>query len=312
MSTKPIKKKGTYTDKISESLGSANSYAVSTDKFDPKLLNPIPRLDARKDWGIKGTEFVGKDVWHCHEATFLTNSGIPVAGTLKFSYDSSSKDMIESKSMKLYLNSFDMCKMGGSVQEAINNYESRVEEDLTEALNTEIEVSFHPSGSHLTGQRPLTGYVDLYNIICENEDSIEITDYEAKKSHLLFTKSDDETATFSYKVATNVLRSRCRHTKQKDTGSAYIYLQTRGAELSLVSLFKEIVALREVNEFHEFCAEKLYTAIMKSKFVTECVVTLLYSRRGSLDINPVRATREDLLPQVLINTDIYTVKTQGQ
>jgi 7-cyano-7-deazaguanine reductase len=142
------------------------------------------------------------------------------------------------------------------------------------------------------------------------ELELEISDYNSEKKHIKFTPQEGILRT--YKLSTNVLRSRCRHTKQKDTGTAYIFISVQDAELDVLSLFKEIVALREVNEFHEFCAEKLHKVISSSKYVTSCMVGLLYSRRGSLDINPVRTTDITLLPEALVNTNIYTNKTQGQ
>jgi 7-cyano-7-deazaguanine reductase len=111
---------------------------------------------------------------------------------------------------------------------------------------------------------------------------------------------------------TNVLRSRCRHTKQKDTGAAYFHIITEGGIVDLQSLLEEVIALREVNEFHEFCSEKLFTALTSHPEVKDCVVMLLYSRRGSLDINPVRATRAELIPQALIDAKVYTKKAMGQ
>ena len=79
-----------------------------------------------------------------------------------------------------------------------------------------------------------------------------------------------------------------------------------------VSLFKQIVSLREVNEFHEFCAEKLFKSIMEHPDVEDCIVTLLYSRRGSLDINPIRASKPELLIEGLLDVTKYTVKAMGQ
>ena len=119
------------TDIAAKTLGTANSYAVYTTQFDASLLNPMPRSEGRKDWGIKGDEFHGWDVWHCHEATFLIDSGAPVAGTLKIKYSSDSKYMVESKSAKLYINSFDMCKMGATVEKAISAYEKQIADDLS-------------------------------------------------------------------------------------------------------------------------------------------------------------------------------------
>jgi 7-cyano-7-deazaguanine reductase len=269
----------------------------------------MPRILAREGWGIKGDEFVGFDTWHCHEATFLLNNGVPIAGTVKFVYPADSEFMVESKSAKLYMNSFDMCKMGDTVEEAIKNYEKQITADLTNAIGKEVKVKFFKSGS--SGLFPLRDYVDLYDIV-NKAGNVEITDYDAKENHLKFIDRPDGGTLLDNKFFTNALRSRCRHTKQKDTGAAYINIITKGTSVDPISLFKQIVSLREVNEFHEFCAEKLLTSIMEHKEVVDCVVTLLYSRRGSLDINPSRATNRHLLPVLLSDTNVYTEKAMGQ
>jgi 7-cyano-7-deazaguanine reductase len=279
----------------------------------------MPRKLAREGWNIKGDEFVGYDTWHCHESTFILNNGAPIAGTLKYTYSSDSEFMVESKSAKLYLNSFDMCKMGQSVDTAIQNYELQVKTDLESALKTEVDVKFFRSGADEMGIFPMAGYIDLQTFLGKDIETLEITDYKAEQNHLKFDKVNysgyrvqNGKAVYANKFFTNALRSRCRHTKQKDTGAAYIFINTLDSVLKPESLFKQIVSLREVNEFHEFCAEKLYTEIMKCPEVESCCVTLLYARRGSLDINPCRATSFDMLPPVLINPKYYTKKAMGQ
>ena len=301
-------------DFASKSLGSSASYAVYTDKFDASLLNPMPRVLARQDHGITGAEFCGGDVWHCHEATFLLDSGYPIAGTLKYTYPSASEFMVESKSAKLYLNSFDMCKMGKTLKEAIANYEQQIANDLAAALHTRVEVVFFPSGSDKYSVSSFEDYKDLYWELADIAKDIEITDYSSKENHIKFVKihpEDNEPVVTKY--FTNALRSRCRHTKQKDTGTAFIEIYSKnGMIVDPVSLFKQIVSLREVNEFHEFCAEKLFKSIMEHPEVKDCVVSLLYARRGSLDINPVRASRPELLPTDLLDVNKYTTKAMGQ
>jgi 7-cyano-7-deazaguanine reductase len=297
------------TDIAAKTLGSSASYAVYTEQFDPSLLNPMPRHLARDGWGIKDDMFVGFDTWHCHEATFLLNNGVPVAGTVKFVYPADSEFMVESKSAKLYMNSFDMCKMGDTIDEAIKNYENQITTDLTNVIGREVKVKFFKSGS--VGLFPLNDYTDLYDIV-NKTSNIEITDYSAKENHLKFIGRPDGGTLCDNKYFTNALRSRCRHTKQKDTGAAYINIITKGTSVDPISLFKQIVSLREVNEFHEFCAEKLLTSIMEHEEVVDCVVTLLYSRRGSLDINPSRASNKHLLPKLLKDTNVYTEKAMGQ
>lgn len=294
-----------------KTLGSANSYAVYTDQFDPSQLNPMPRALARGDWGIKGDEFVGYDTWHCHEATFLLDNGLPMAGTLKIVCPASSEFMVESKSFKLYLNTFDMCKMGATIPQAIENYEKQVAKDISECIGAEVKVAFFREGEQKMFEGdPGAFYVDMLRLIGNKElEAMEITDYAAKESHFKIIPSAGGEDLF---VMTNILRSRCRHTKQKDTGAAYFRIITKTGTVDLKSLLKEVISLREVNEFHEFCSEKLFTNIMKHPDVEDCVVMLLYARRGSLDINPVRASKEYLIPKELIDTGFYTKKAMGQ
>jgi 7-cyano-7-deazaguanine reductase len=308
-------------DIASKTLGSSASYAVYTDRHDASLLNPMPRMLAREGWGIKEGEFVGWDTWHCHEATFLLNNGAPIAGTLKYVYSSDSKYMVESKSAKLYLNTFDMCKMGLTIDTAIQNYELQVKTDLEKVLETDVNVKFFKSGEDSQGIFPMSGYIDLQEFLNRDLEDLEIIDYSAERNHLEFEKVNFAGVGYSAKnnkniyvnkFFTNALRSRCRHTKQKDTGTAFISVNTLNSVLNPSSLFKQIVSLREINEFHEFCAEKLYTEIMKCPEVESCCVTLLYARRGSLDINPSRATSFNMLPPVLINSKYYTNKAMGQ
>lgn len=295
----------------SKHLGQQGSYAVTTDSFDPSFLVPMPRKLAREEWDIKGTEFKGYDTWHCHEATFLLNNGVPLAGTLKIVYPADSEFMVESKSFKLYLNTFDMCKMGETVKEAIANYEKQVSLDLSNTVQSSVAVKFFREGDQYHyGASPADNFQDLYKLIgLDKIETMTITDYTGEKKHF---EVYDGTQGGELYAFTNVLRSRCRHTKQKDTGTAYFYIKTKTGKVRLRSLLEEVVSLREVNEFHEFCAEKLYKAISEHPDVSECMVMLLYARRGSLDINPVRATRYDLIPDALINPSILTQKTLGQ
>ena len=299
------------SEAAARSLGSANSYAVYTDQFDPSQLNPMPRILARQDWGITGEEFVGYDTWHCHEATFLLNNGLPMAGTLKIVCPASSEFMVESKSFKLYLNTFDMCKMGNTIPQAIENYEKQVAKDISACIGAEAKVSFFRQGEEkLYEGDPGAFYLDMLRLIGNKElEGMEITDYASKETHFSTTISEEGEDLF---VMTNLLRSRCRHTKQKDTGAAYFRIITKQNRVDLKDLLKEVIALREVNEFHEFCSEKLFKSIMSHPDVEDCVVMLLYARRGSLDINPVRASKEYLIPRELIDTGFYTKKAMGQ
>ena len=301
-------------------LGQGDSYAVYTEKFDSSLLNPMPRAALRVRFGIKGDEFIGYDIWHCHESTFLLNSGLPVAGTLKFIYPASSPFMVESKSMKLYLNSFDMCKMGETFEDAKAAYVNQIVNDLSQVVGSQVRANFFDS----VAWDDWDGFVDN-DIIgdCVNIahfDQIYKTTFDdfrgensGDQSYVtLVPRSFREGITGCY--FTNVLRSRCRHTKQKDTGTAVLWHDPKEDwVVDPVSFLRQVISLREVNEFHELCAEKLFLDV-RSKVPTPDGVTilLLYSRRGSLDINPVRSTDIDLIPSELLDVKTLTLKTQGQ
>jgi len=260
-----------------KSLGSANSYAVYTDKFDASVLNFMPRSGAREQWGITGDEFDGYDLWHGYEATFMLDSGQPVAGTLKVKFPVSNTHVVESKSFKVYLNTFDMCRMGKTFLEAIRNYENQIASDFR-AAGLECEVRFFSGHVLVSAMRnhelhPLS-QARLIDVPAE----ITFDDYTGQGSYI----KPHQPGSFNL-ILTNVLRSRCRHTKQKDSGSAVFSL---GGRLDQEGLLKQVVSLREVNEFHEFCAEKLFVEV--SKGYVGAGVFLIYSRRGSLDIHPVR------------------------
>ena len=250
-----------------KTLGSANSYAVYTDQYDATLLNPMPRSLARDDYGITNDSVSGVDVWHCWETSFLLDNGAPVSGVTKFIYSANSDFMVESKSAKLFFNSFDMCKMGATKQEAIEKFETVVKQSLEAVLGTVVQVRFFDvyEPAHLL----------LNNTTSIDYTDVAVTDYTLQGNHL--QAADD-----SVQAVFHSLRSRCRHTKQKDTGTAYIEV----SGVDRVSLFKHLCSFRDKDEFHEFCADKLLVDLRK--YDANAVVALFYHRRGSLDITPIR------------------------
>lgn len=302
----------TLSDIASKSLGDSTSYAVYTDQFDPSLLNPMPRSLARSDWDIDNSLIGGFDRWNCHEATFLLNNGQPISGTLSFVYSALSEFMVESKSMKLYLNTFDMCRLGDNVKEASDAYVNQVIEDLSNVLKTTVKAYFHWSGEMVHSMvSPI--HTDSRSLDALDFSGTAFTDFKGESNHVEALDMFPIKHTFAWH--THVLRSRCRHTKQKDTGSAAI-LYTGTSAISPVSVMKQIVSLREVNEFHEFCAEKLLVEIAKKVPAFSALsVGLFYSRRGSLDINPVRwMVGSQCGERYKLHADpsIYMEKTQGQ
>ncbi len=205
-----------------------------------------------------------------------------------------------------------MCKMGDTLEEAIDNYEKQVQIDVSKAIGTEVKVGFFQSGhDKIFKADPGKNYSDLHWEIGRKElEATQITDYSSKEKYNIIVEEGSGPGTFMY--FTNVLRSRCRHTKQKDTGAAYFIIETKRGIVNKLELLKLVISLREVNEFHEFCAEKLFTEIMANPNVENCSVMLLYARRGSLDICPVRASNSELLNEALNDETSYSAKAMGQ
>ena len=108
------------------------------DTYDPSLLVKIPRTLNRESYGLTGEEFTGVDVWNAYEVSVLTNKNLPVSGMMKITVPSETPFHVESKSIKLYLNSFNMTKLGENTFDAIRLFEQTVAKDLTELLEGEV------------------------------------------------------------------------------------------------------------------------------------------------------------------------------
>lgn len=292
------------SDIARKSLGDSTSYAVYTETVDPTLLNPMPRNLARETWNITGDEFVGIDVWHAYEATFMNSNHRPISGILKIVYDAKSEYMIESKSLKLYLNTYDMTVIDGNdIDETAKNYSSMIASDLSKVLKTEVRAHFFNSIKLSSYRIDPIDTMKSYDL--ERDyfvKSCKPEDFHAEKNHLTINEM-----LFNSVIHTNSLRSRCRHTKQKDSGIAIMQQSNEnGGLIDFESFYKQIVSLREVNEFHEFCAEKIFCDVMKVNPESKTLIAFLYARRGGIDINPIRASRRDMIPDYFYDEKILT------
>lgn len=274
-------------------LGKAGGVGYK-DQYDPSLLVRIPRYLNREAYGIEDSNlpFVGYDVWNGYEVSALTDKGYPVTGMLKIICPADTQYHVESKSIKLYLNSFNMTKMGSTVAEVEAEIENRVSRDLTELLEGPIVAKlFRETVSEPT---PRT-FEDFSNVeLIVDIDSLEFTAYKSDENQLegIVVTDEDEDEVQYY---ADFLRSNCRVTNQPDFGSVYIHL--KGSELPTAeSIIKYIVSHRQVNHFHEEIAEMMYKHLLDRFKPEELMVACLYSRRGGLDINPIRANRADLIP----------------
>jgi len=282
-----------------------------SDTYDPSLLVEIPRYLNREAYGIDDNDlpFVGGDVWNAYEVSAITTKGLPVVGMLKIWYPADSKLHVESKSIKLYLNSFNMTQLGDTDHECIKLLKERVKKDLSDLLQTKVQVemftSEHSPSYAFKGYAPLDALVDL--------NKIEFTSYHSDATQLQSEEVSEDFEIGEIKVQSNLLRSNCRVTNQPDWGDVFIHIKpTAGVVPDLESLAKYIVSHRQVSHFHEEICEMIYMHLKEAYSPEELMVACLYTRRGGLDINPIRASHKKLIPGFFTDITCRMAKTLRQ
>lgn len=282
-----------------------------SDTYDPSLLVEIPRYLNREAYGIDDNSlpFVGGDVWNAYEVSAITTKGLPVVGMLKIWYPADSKLHVESKSIKLYLNSFNMTQLGETDHECIKLLKQRVKKDLSDLLQTKVQVemftSEHSPSYAFKGYAPLDALVDL--------NAIEFTSYHSDATQLETEEVDEDAEIGEIKVQSNLLRSNCRVTNQPDWGDVFIHIKPKaGVVPNLQSLAKYIVSHRQVSHFHEEICEMIYMHLKEAYNPEELMVACLYTRRGGLDINPIRASHKKLIPGFFTDITCRMAKTLRQ
>jgi len=282
----------------SKHLGKVGGDGYS-DQYNPELLVKIPRYLNREGYKLTGKEFVGVDVWNAYEVSAITTKGQPVAGMLKIVCPADSENHVESKSIKLYLNSFNMTQIGDNAADCISGIEARVKRDLDELLDTNTTVSFYASEFETEPLAFSDSYQDLSELT--NLDAIDFTAFKSDASQLEVSIEAGEMS-----VRSNLLRSNCRVTNQPDWGDVFIYMS--GEQLPTPeSLAKYIVSHRTVSHFHEEICEMVFAHLTERFKPEQLMVTCLYTRRGGIDINPIRATHKMLIPEFFTNPN-YTIR----
>lgn len=250
--------------------------------YDPSLLVAVPRIENRKQYNIDSDNlpFEGYDVWHAYEFSCLTEKGLPVTKVLKLKYNCTSEFIIESKSLKLYLNSFNMTKLGNNTQECLETCKETISNDLSEVLKTPVSVNFLDDSVKITNIfenfKNIVDFVDETNLIVDKfKEAPEILETEIcseKRYYLKFSS----------------LRSNCRVTHQPDFGDVFIYYKSQ-KHIKEETLVKYLCSFRSEFHFHEECCEMIYkrlSDILNKK--DELFVCALYTRRGGIDICPTR------------------------
>ncbi len=268
-------------------------------QYAPEILVAVPRHLNRSTYHIEESKlpFVGYDSWHAYELSFLTEKGLPVSGILKLVYPCNNPFLVESKSLKLYLNSFNMGKYGNTPKEGISTVLSVIQNDLNDLLQTDVKVSFHSEYAQNYD-------FDAYTLL-EEREGVEHINFDVYKEEPAFLIGEKQDSVQEYKVASRLLRSNCKITHQPDWGNVYIHIKSE-YELDLDALLQYIVSVRDENHFHEEICEMIYKRLLDKFNPEELMVVCIYTRRGGIDICPVRANKPELLPLALSKAKVLT------
>ena len=308
---------------VSKHLGKTSKYK---SQYDSDLLVREPRSSNRKHLKIKDKDlpFVGYDVWNGYEVSGLLNNGLPVSAVAKVVYPCDSKYIVESKSMKLYWNSFNMTKLGDTIDIAVGAIEELATEDLSKLLQTEVKVKLFSCDTDLkTVSNPfLESYDAAPNSLAIMSTKKYVRLEHFIKSKINITKYTEDPSIFDTKytsmaepnnlnVMSSLLKSNCRVTSQPDWGDVFIHIEGHWLP-GLQELLKYIVSFRDENHFHEEICETIYKRLYDRFSPRELMVACLYARRGGWDINPVRANKIDLIDEMMWDETIPWIKTIRQ
>ncbi len=256
-------------------LGKSVSYP---EHFDASLIVGIPRQQKRAEIELSNQHlpFQGEDIWNAYELSWLNQKGKPMVAIGEFRFPCETPNLVESKSFKLYLNSYNQARF-----ETILSVKNQLINDLSRVSGGSVLVDLialdeiqTQSFGHLEGDTidDLDVHIDSYHYQPElllNITSSEVVS-EALNSHLL--------------------KSNCLITGQPDWGS--IEISYSGKKINREALLKYLISFRQHNEFHEQCVERIWVDIMKFCQPEKLSVYARYTRRGGLDINPFRSNFE--------------------
>jgi 7-cyano-7-deazaguanine reductase len=255
-------------------LGKETGYP---DRYTREVLCRVPRVENRRKLGIdEALPFRGKDVWNAYELTWLERTGKPVVAVAAIEVDADSKHMVESKSLKLYLNSLAMERFA-----SIDEVAALVSRDLSEVTQSNVTVGLmSPAAVDAEGIRGFPGTcVDAIEVSCAS--------WEVDSSLLGCAAGDIVREV----LHSHLLRSRCPVTGQPDFGS--VLVRYRGEPIDRAGLLRYLVSYRNHCDFHESCIERIFVDLKKRCAPQELTVYGRFNRRGGLDINPFRTDSDD-------------------
>ena len=259
-------------------LGKASSYI---DQYDASLLFPIPRAGKRAELGLlDAPPFFGADMWTLYELSWLNLRGKPQVALAHITVPCESPFIVESKSFKLYLNSFNNNRFADA-----REVRERIRADVSAA--TGVGIGIKTIGPELFDREPVHEMDGL------NLDRLDVEcQHFTPAPELLFAEFDEPPVTET--LTSNLLKSNCLVTGQPDWGSVQIAYS--GPAINQEGLLQYLVSFRNHNEFHEQCVERIFMDVWRRCKPIKLSVYARYTRRGGLDINPFRCSYPAQLP----------------
>lgn len=279
-------------------LGGPTEYL---SEYAPELLQAVPRALNRGELGIVDQQpFYGCDVWHGYELSWLNHKGKPVVALMRCFVPATTPNIIESKSFKLYLNSFNQSRFGSH-----RDVETRLVADLSATAGGDVRVSlFQPDDLQGLSLTTLPG-------ICIDDLDLTVDQYALTgfDTHETGNKSNEIQSPPQREILhSHLLKSNCLITNQPDWAS--VVIDYKGQQIDHESLLRYLISFRMHNEFHEQCVERIYMDLWRAHRLERLSVQALYTRRGGLDINPYRSSEKDRNSEKGSQPPLYRINRQ--
>lgn len=253
-------------------LGKTTDYR---DVYDATLLQPVPRSMNRLPLGLldDALPFHGGDIWTLYELSWLNARGLPQVAVGQVELNANSDNLVESKSFKLYLNSFNQTRFA-----SWDDVKATLQRDLSACAQGDVNVALFRL-SDIEGQP-----VARFEGECIDDQDIAIDNYAFNADYLQGAAGDE---VVEETLVSHLLKSNCLITNQPDWGS--VQIRYRGAKIDREKLLRYLVSFRHHNEFHEQCVERIFNDVQRFCQPEALSVYARYTRRGGLDINPWRS-----------------------
>ncbi len=253
-------------------LGKKVAYKAT---YNPELLFAIPRESKRQEIGInQPIPFVGFDLWNHYEVSWLNQKGKPIVAVASLFYSCESPNIIESKSMKLYFNSFNNTQISDT-----ESLKRTIEQDISIRIEAPVSVNI----TELNTAKDERFYVSMTGVCLDHLD-IDCSIYTVNPTYL----STESSIVVEETLFSNLLKANCLVTNQPDWATVQIYY--KGLKINHEGLLKYLISFRNHNEFHEQCIERIFMDIMRHCQPEKLAVYGRFTRRGGLDINAYRGT----------------------